>query len=45
MSSSQATSILEVKNLSAEFRTSDGKFLAIDNVSWSIEPGDQQSTL
>ena len=40
MSSSQATSILEVKNLSAEFRTSDGKFLVIDNVSWSIEPGE-----
>jgi len=39
VSSVQNKPILEVKNLSAEFHSSDGKFLAVDNVSWSIDSG------
>ena len=39
ISSLPKESILEIKNLSAEFDSSDGKFLAVDNVSWSIDSG------
>jgi ABC-type dipeptide/oligopeptide/nickel transport system ATPase component len=39
ISSLPKESILEIKNLSAEFDSSDGKFLAVNNVSWSIDSG------
>ena len=39
MSSLPKKSILKIKNLSAESNCSDGKFLAVDNVSCSIDSG------
>ena len=39
MSLIQIKSILEVKDLSAEFHSADGNFLAVDKVSWSIDSG------
>lgn len=31
--------LLEVKNLKTEFKTEEGQFLAIDDISFSVEPG------
>ena len=31
--------LLEVKNLKTQFKTDDGTFLAVDDVSFKVEPG------
>lgn len=33
------SALLEVKNLKTEFRTEDGSFFAVDDVSFTLEPG------